>query len=59
MGYRSNQRILNRGISNYYEVFSEIFNIFSFKGNANQNDSEALQVISSTGIPWHRVGRHP
>jgi hypothetical protein len=40
MGYRSKQRILNRGISNGQEVLKEMFNILSHHGNAILNDPE-------------------
>jgi hypothetical protein len=40
MGYRSKQKILNGGISNGRETLKAMFNILSYQGNANQNDSE-------------------
>ena len=42
MGYRSKQRILNRGISNGQKTLKEMFNIVRCQGNANQMDSEIL-----------------
>jgi hypothetical protein len=40
MWYRAKQRILNRGISNGQEALKEMFYIFSYQGDANQNDPE-------------------
>jgi hypothetical protein len=36
LGYRANERILNKGISNGWEIFKEMFNILKHQGNANQ-----------------------
>ena len=38
MGYRTKQRILNRGISNEQEALKEMFKVLSHQGNASQND---------------------
>ena len=38
-GYKTKQRILNRGISNSQETLKEMFNIVSPQENANQNKS--------------------
>jgi hypothetical protein len=35
MGYRSKERILNRGISNGQGSLKEMFNILNHQGNAN------------------------
>ena len=40
MGYRTKQRILNRGVLNGREALKEMFSIFSHQGNANQNNPE-------------------
>ena len=39
MGYRSKQRIINRGISNGQKTLKELLNIFNHQGNPNQNNS--------------------
>ena len=42
MGYRAKLRIHSGGILNSLEALKETFNIFSHRGNANQNDPETL-----------------
>lgn len=42
MGYRANQRILNRGISNDEEAPEEMFSILIHQGNASQNNPETV-----------------
>ena len=42
MGYRSKQRILNKGISNGHETLKQMLNILSTQGNANKNDAKML-----------------
>jgi len=48
MGYELN-RILNRGISNCQEALKEMFSLFSYWGNANQNDAEILPYSHQNG----------
>jgi hypothetical protein len=50
MGKRDEQRIPNRGILNDQEALKETFNVFSYQGNANQNNSE----IHFTPSEWLR-----
>jgi hypothetical protein len=38
MGYRTKQRIHNRGIWNDREAFKEMFKVLSDQGIANEND---------------------
>lgn len=38
MGYRANQKIVNRGIWNGNEALTEMFNILIHQENANQNN---------------------
>ena len=49
MGYRTKQRIHNRGILNSQEAPKEMFNILSHQGNANQDDPEILPHTSQNG----------
>ena len=49
MGYRSEQKILNRGISNIWEEFKEMFNILSHQENENENDSEIPSQTFQSG----------
>ena len=42
MGYRTRQRIFNRGIVNDLEAPKEMSNVLSHKGNENHNNSEML-----------------
>ena len=44
MGYRTKQRIHNRGVLNGQEALKEMFKVLSHQGNANQNNPE---------IPFH------
>jgi hypothetical protein len=46
MVYRSNQRILNKGISNSQEALKGMFNILSYQGNANLNDWKSIFHLS-------------
>jgi hypothetical protein len=46
MGYRSKQRILNRGVSNGQE---EMFKVLSHQENVNQNDSKIPPYINQNG----------
>jgi hypothetical protein len=49
MGFRSKQRILNRGISNDLEAVEEMFNILSHQKNTNQNNPELPPHTSENG----------
>ena len=49
MGYRSKQRILNKGLSKGQETFKEMPNILSHQGNASLEDSETLPYIYQSG----------
>ena len=40
MGYSSEQRVLNRGISNDWKSLKKFLNILSNQENKNQNNSE-------------------
>jgi hypothetical protein len=46
MGYRAKLRIHSGGILNSLEALKETFNIFSHRGNANQNDPEILHYTN-------------
>ena len=50
MGYRPEQKILNRGISNIWETFKEVFNILGHQENANQNDSKIPSYTFQSGL---------
>jgi hypothetical protein len=45
MGYRTKQRIYNKGISNGQETLKERFKVLSDQGNANLSCSEKLQDL--------------
>ena len=49
MGYRSEQKILKRGISNIWEEFKEMFNILGHQENENENDSEIPSQTFQSG----------
>lgn len=49
MEYRSEQKILNRGISNIWEEFKEMFNILGHQENENENDSEIPSQTFQSG----------
>jgi hypothetical protein len=49
MGYRANQRILNRRLSNGQEANKEIFNILSHQGNANGDNFEVPSYTHQNG----------
>jgi len=49
MGYIAKQNILSRGLSNGQKAPKEMFNIFSHKGNANQNNPEISPHTSENG----------
>ena len=49
MGYRTKQRIHNRGISNGWEALKEIFEVLSDQRNANQNEPEIQPYINQNG----------
>lgn len=40
--HRCKQRIINRRISNARELLKEMFNVLSYQGTANQNNSDIL-----------------
>jgi len=54
MGYRGQERILNRGILNVLKAPKEMFNILSHQENANQNNSESTSHQSE----WLRSKTH-
>ena len=65
MGHRLKQRILNRRISNGQDIPKVVFNILSYQGNTNQNDSEILNVtpvrmakikIANKSLCWRGCG---
>ena len=64
MGYRSEQRIFNKGISNGWEILKEMFSILSHLANANQNDRDSILHLSewlrskntSDSSFWRRCG---
>jgi hypothetical protein len=65
MGYRTKQRIHNRGISNGPEELKEMFKVISHQENANQNDPEISNLtpirignIKTSGLET-RWGCHP
>jgi hypothetical protein len=45
MGYRSKQRILNRGIFNGTLALKERLKVLSHQRNANQNDPEICSIL--------------
>jgi hypothetical protein len=49
MGYRTNQRILSRVISNGQEAPKEMFNMFSHERNVNQNNPEIPPYTNQNG----------
>jgi hypothetical protein len=49
MGYKSKQRIYNRGILKGRETPKEIFKVLSDQRYANQNDLEILPYTSQDG----------
>ena len=49
MGHGTEQRILNRKISNGRKTLKEMFNILGHQRNENQNDSEIPSGVSPDG----------
>ena len=49
MGYRAEQTFPNTVILNGLDTLTEMFNVLSHQGNANQNDPEPLSHINHNG----------
>jgi hypothetical protein len=49
MGYRTKQKIHNRGISNGSGAPQEVFKVLIDQRNANQNDPEILSYNNQSG----------
>ena len=56
MEYRSKQRILDKGISDGWEMFKEMFSVLSHHGNMNQNNPDSILQLSEWIRPIQVTG---